>query len=164
MKKYITFLLVFTMMLILQMSAFAASGNDNQISNAGTTNVTVTTSISPSYTVQIPANVSVEYNKLSTEFGSIKLESARLDPGYAVKVNLDASGTLKNLADNSKTIAYVVNDGTTAFTAAQYTTAGQETPLTINITQEAWNSAYAGSYSDTVTFTVSYIDTNTNTQ
>lgn len=46
-----------------------------------------------------------------------------------------------------------------AFTAQQYTAAGQETPLTIDITQAAWNAAFAGSYSDTVTFTVSYVNT-----
>ena len=76
-----------------------------------------------------------------------------------MQVALDASGTLKNQADTTKTIAYTIKAGEDAFTSARYTTAGQETPLTIDITQEAWNTAFAGSYSDTVTFTVSYIDT-----
>ena len=39
-----------------------------------------------------------------------------------------------------------------------YTAAGQETPLTIAIAKDEWNKAAAGSYSDTVTFTVSYVD------
>ena len=83
-----------------------------------------------------------------------------IDPGYAVKVELNASGTLKNQADNTKTIAYTVNDTNgDAFTVGTYTTAGDKTDLTIDITQEAWNAAFAGQYSDTVTFTVSYINT-----
>ena len=32
----------------------------------------------------------------------------------------------------------------------------EKTELTICITADAWNAAYAGDYSDTVTFTVSY--------
>ena len=68
-------------------------------------------------------------------------------------------GKLKNVADASKTISYSVNDSKAAFTSAKYTAAGQETPLTIAIAKDEWNKAAAGSYSDTVTFTVSYVDT-----
>ena len=52
-----------------------------------------------------------------------------------------------------------MNDSKAAFTSAKYTAAGQETPLTIAIAKDEWNKAAAGSYSDTVTFTVSYVDT-----
>ena len=108
----------------------------------------------------IPANTTVAFNATSTPFGSVKLDAAQINPGYAVKVELNASGKLKNQADNNKTIAYTINDKNgKAFTAQQYTAAGQETPLTIDITQAAWNAAFAGSYSDTVTFTVSYVNT-----
>ena len=91
----------------------------------------------------------------------MELESAQIDPGYAVKVELKASGTLKNQVDSSKTIAYTIKDANDAFTDAQYTTAGDKTGRTIDITQDPWNAAFAGDYSDTVTFTVSYINTNT---
>ena len=35
---------------------------------------------------------------------------------------------------------------------------GDKTELSIHITANDWNAAYAGEYSDTVTFTVSYED------
>ena len=38
------------------------------------------------------------------------------------------------------------------------TKAGEETPLTIVIKKEDWKKAVAGQYSDTVTFTISYVD------
>lgn len=155
MKKFTAILLALILTLSISVTAFAAE--INQDSEPKTTDVTVTTSIDPTYTVTIPADVNVKFNETSTDFGSVKLDAAQIDPGYVVRVALNAGGTLKNAADSSKTIAYAVNDENGAFTSADYDTAGQETPLTIDITQEAWNTAYAGDYSDTVTFTVSYV-------
>lgn len=48
--------------------------------------------------------------------------------------------------------------GAGPFTSAQYTKAGEETPLTIAIKKEDWKKAVAGEYADTVTFTISYVD------
>lgn len=150
MKKLTALVLALVLVLSLSVTAFAAEDNRN---------TNITTSIAPTYTVTIPADTDVTFNALSTSFGSVTLTAAQIDPGYAVKVELNASGLLKNGADNTKTIAYAINDANGAFTSAQYTTAGDKTDLTIDITQEAWNAAFAGSYSDTVTFTVSYINT-----
>ncbi|MGN1473480.1 MAG: hypothetical protein ACI4WZ_05350 [Eubacteriales bacterium] len=157
MKKLTALALTMALALSLPVTAFAAE--INQGSDPKTADVTVTTSIAPTYTVTIPASTNVTFNTLSTSFGSVKLEAAQIAPGYAVKVELKASGLLKNKADASKTIAYAINGSDGAFSVGQYTTAGQETPLTIEITQAAWNAAFAGEYSDTVTFTVSYINT-----
>lgn len=149
MKKLTALALALVLVLSLSVIAFAADARDTNI----------TTSIDPTYTVTIPADTNVTFNALSTSFGSVKLTAAQIDPGYAVKVELNAGGTLKNQADATKTIAYTINDADGAFTGAQYTTAGDKTDLTIDITQAAWNAAFAGSYSDTVTFTVSYVST-----
>lgn len=155
MKKLTALALILVLVLSLSVTAFAVQIDQN--SNPKQTQVDVQTSISPTYTVSIPANTTVSFKALSTSFGSVKLDAAQIDPGYAVQVSLTASGTLKNQADPKKTIAYTIKDANGAFTTGQYTTAGDETALTIDITEAAWNAAFAGSYSDTVTFTVSYI-------
>lgn len=157
MKKLTAILLTSVLTLSLSSTAFAADINEADGSPKNT-DVTVTTSIEPTYTVTIPANTTVDFNATSTDFGSVKLDVAQLDPGYAVNVALNTSGTLKNAADASKTIAYTVENKNGRFLGTSFFTAGQEIPLTINITQDAWNSAFAGDYSDTMTFTVSYVE------
>lgn len=156
MKKFTAIIL--TLVLILSLSVTAFATEINQDSDPKTSDVTVTTSIEPTYTVTIPANTTVDFNATSTSFGAIQLDAAQIDPGYVVRVALDASGTLKNAKDTRKTIAYTVNDVNSAFVSADYTVAGQSTPLTIDITQDAWNTAFAGDYSDVMTFTVSYVE------
>ena len=156
MKKSIAILLTLILTLSLSATAFAAEISQN--SDPKTADVEVTTSIEPTYTVTIPSNTKVEFNAETTSFGAVTLNAAQIDPGYAVKVELNTDGTLENQADTSKTIAYTVNDANGAFTAAEYTTAGESTPLTINITKDAWNAAFAGDYKDIVTFTVSYAE------
>ena len=144
MKKIIAILLTLILTLSLSATAFAA-----EIKQDSDPNVEVTTSIEPTYTVTIPSNTKVEFNAETTSFGAVTLAAAQIDPGYAVKVELNTDGTLENQADTSKTIAYTVNDANGAFTVA---------PLTINITKDAWNAAFAGEYKDIVTFTVSYAE------
>ncbi len=126
----------------------------------GKQNTKITTSIDPTFTVSIPADTTVAFNAETTDFSEVKLVSAQIDPGKAVKVELDASGTLKNAEDDTKTIAYVVNEkeAGTQYVSGQYKAAGDATALKIDITKAAWDAAFAGSYSDTVTFTVSYVD------
>ena len=147
MKKLVSFALMLALSAALSATAFADDDNRS---------VEVKTHIDPTYTVTIPANTTVTFNAEDTSFGKIELTKAQLDPGKKVNVTLSASGTLKNSKDNRKTLAYQIQDGTTAFTSATYKMAGQSTALTIHIEQKDWNAAYAGDYADTVTVTISY--------
>lgn len=160
MKKIIATICALALTLGLSTTAFAAEVNES--SPEKNTDVTLTVSIAPTYTVTIPADTKIEFNKESTDFGKIELTAAQIDPGYVVKVSAEA-GELKNAADESKTIPYALNataaEGTekSAFTSAEYLTAGDHTPLTIDITKDDWNKAFAGSYTGVVTFKVEYI-------
>ena len=125
----------------------------------------ITTTIEPTYIVTIPADTKVAFNALDTDFGTIELTKARLDPGKVVRVHLDSDYKLKNKADESRTIRYDIvstdDVGTTGSLKnfdAQLEFEGDDCPLTIKITQDDWNAAYAGEYSDTVTFNVEYTD------
>lgn len=154
MKKI--FALAIAAIMALSASATAFAAEITQDSNPKTATATIKTSVAPKYTVSIPADVTVAFNATTTDFGSIEVTSAQIDPDKCIKVALDSNGNLINEADSTKVIPYTVTAGGAAFTSATYDATGDKTDLTINITQEDWNKAYAGEYSDTVTFEVSY--------
>ncbi len=131
----------------------------------------ITTEIDPTYIVTIPADTTVAFNDLTTDFGSVELTQARLDPGKQVVVTVDTDGELNNEADAEKVIPYMVTAQYATGAEGEvyvpfnvkgndliFDTAGQAFAMEIQITEDDWNAAYAGSYSDTVTFNVSYED------
>ena len=154
MKKLLAALLSIALFASISATAFAAE--INQDSNPKTATATIKTSVAPKYTVSIPADVTVAFNATTTDFGSIEVTSAQIDPDKCIKVALTSDGELNNTADSAKVIPYTVTAGGATFTSATYDATGDKTDLTINIAQDDWNKAYAGEYSDTVTFTVSY--------
>lgn len=147
MKKYLSFALAAALSAAFCATTFAAEDNRQ---------VKVETHIDPTYTVTIPANTTVRFEDEDTSFGAIKLTAAQLDPGKSVNVTLKSSGTLKNKNDTSKMLAYTIRSGESAFTSASYKKAGESTALTIHIAKDDWAKAYAGDYTDTVEFTISY--------
>ena len=119
----------------------------------------ITTSIDPTYTVTIPADVNVAFNATETAFGTIEVTASQIHPDKCIKVALATDKELNNAIDNTKVIPYAIKDSEGAeFTSATYLTEGDKTELSIHITADDWNAAYAGDYSDIVTFTVSYED------
>ena len=114
----------------------------------------ISVSIDPVYTVTIPANTTIERGEQSVKLGSVSLDNARLEPDKNVNVSVSASGKLKNSKDESKTIAYKIMDGKREFST--YAESGNSTNLTLSIDKSEWDKAYAGSYSDTLVFTISY--------
>lgn len=149
MKKAVSAAAAFVMASAMAATAFAAPADEER-------NTEITTQIEPTYTIVVPADTAVDFNATTTDFGAVELVAAQIDPSFAVNVTLDASGTLKNSADASKTIAYSVESEDGKYTTAAYHTAGDKTDLTINIAQSQWDEAFAGDYSDTVTFTIEY--------
>ena len=149
MKKLFAIVLTFALLASLSVTAFAANttGGDADI----------TTSIAPTYTVTIPADVNVQFNATETAFGAIEVTASQIHPDKQIRVTLTTDGELNNTIDTTKVIPYVIKDASGAgFTTATYLTEGDKTVLSIHITADDWNAAYAGDYTDTVTFTVSY--------
>ena len=151
MKKVFAVICAVAILMSLSVTAFAANttGGDADI----------TTSIEPTYTVTIPANTNVNFNATETAFGTIEVTASQIHPDKCIKVALTTDGELNNAIDATKVIPYVIKDAEgNAFTSATYLTEGDKTELSIHITADDWNAAYAGEYSDTVTFIVSYED------
>ena len=151
MKKLFALILTVALLMSMSVTAFAANTTGGEAD--------ITTSIDPTYTVTIPADVNVAFNAAETDFGAIEVEAARIHPNKCIKVALTCDGKLENSVDATKVIPYAIKDADgNAFTSATYLTAGDKTELAIHIAAADWNAAYAGDYSDTVTFTVSYVD------
>ena len=99
---------------------------------------TVSYHVDPAYQVTIPVDTSMRFNETETSYGNIVVEQAQAVIPYQI------------LAQDET--------GSRPFTSAQYTKAGEVTPLTSAIKKEDWKKAAAGEYADTVTFTISYVD------
>lgn len=123
---------------------------------------TVTYHVDPAYQVTIPVDTSMRFNETETSYGNIVVEQAQIEDGKCIQVSLLSDFTLKNFNNANAVIPYQILAEDTAenhpFTSAQYTKAGEETPLTIAIKKEDWKTAAAGEYADTVTFSISYVD------
>ena len=149
MKKLFAIILAVALVMGLSVTAFAANTTGG--------NADITTSIEPTYTVTIPANTNVNFNATETAFGAIEVTASQIHPDKQIRVTLTTDGELNNTIDTTKVIPYVIKDASGAgFTTATYLTEGDKTVLSIHITADDWNAAYAGDYTDTVTFTVSY--------
>ena len=149
MKKLFAIALALVLVASLSVTAFAANTTGG--------NADITTSIEPTYTVTIPANTNVNFNTTETAFGTIEVVASQIHPDKQIRVTLTTDGELNNTIDTTKVIPYVIKDASgAAFTTATYLTEGDKTVLSIHITADDWNAAYAGDYTDTVTFTVSY--------
>ena len=151
MKKVFAIVLTVALLMSLSVTAFAAN------TTGGDANIT--TSIAPTYTVTIPANTTVVFKATETNFGAIEVIASQIHPNKCIKVVLATDNKLENSIDATKVIPYTIKDSKgVEFTSATYLTEGDKTELSIHITANDWNAAYAGEYSDTVTFTVSYED------
>ena len=151
MKKLFAVILAVALVMSLSVTAFAANTTGGEAD--------ITTSIAPTYTVTIPADVNVQFNATQTAFGAIEVTASQIHPDKCIKVALVSDGKLENSIDATKVIPYAIKDSEgNPFTSATYLTEGDKTELSIHITADDWNAAYAGDYSDTVTFTVSYED------
>ena len=151
MKKLFAVILAVCLLASLSVTAFAANTTGGEAD--------ITTSIAPTYTITIPADVNVQFNATETAFGTIEVTASQIHPDKCIKVALATDKELNNAIDNTKVIPYAIKDSEGAeFTSATYLTEGDKTELSIHITADDWNAAYAGEYSDTVTFTITYED------
>ena len=168
-KKMIGGLSALTL-LAMPVTAYAVNPITEETEQTG--DALITTEIAPSYIVTIPTDTSVAFLASSTDFGSVELTQAQLDPGKAVSVTVVSDGELNNASAADKIIPYVLTaqyipsaeteDEFAPFNAKDsdlvFDTAGEAFAMTIEITEDDWNAAATGSYSDTVTFNIAYTD------
>ena len=146
MKKLASFALAFALCAACAVSALAANPT------SGVTQIT--TSIQPTYTVEIPAQTSIPFNATSTPLATnLGLSKAQLHPGSKVTVTVTVN-PLKNAKGNE--IPFALYEGNTVFTSADFTDTTKKVELSVHIAQSAWDAAPAGDYTGSITFTITY--------
>ena len=173
MKKFITMALVSAMALSVSITVFATDvkpGTDgNPAPNSAPT--TVNLIIAPTYTVTIPADITLnetkEYDgagKLTITYKNdllITAEAVRLAENKKIEVTMESDFNLDTAASSEYKLPYTVKvddsteDLTNGGTVALFGTNTAEQTSTLHFS--ANNPVYAGDYSDNVTFTIKLV-------
>lgn len=152
MKKFFAILLAVAMMATMSMTAFAATIEGE----SGT--VEVTYGVSQSYTVVIPADITLSADKDSTM--EVSASNVFIPYGNQLTVSISSANSwyLVDTADNSNKLSYSVKNGEAAvangdavLTVAAGNTDGDTVTLTTTLVDTA---TISGTYKDTITFTV----------
>ena len=147
MKKLLCSLL--TLSLIFCAVALA-EGEYNE--NDSTATTTLTTTIkgpdAPTYTVIIPSTLAIAPNATSTAL-SIQLEEVA--NASEISITTANSGSMTNGSDG--TIDFTVTSNELSF--SNFNTLPSTKTMTITITTEEWQKAPAGTYTGTMSFTIS---------
>ena len=152
-KKIITLALAAAMLSATGITAFAADTEVNQDTTPPTGATTVNYQVDPAYTVVIPESVTLtdaDVTAIIKIYGADENSNVVIGKGQKVNVaNTDGD-----------TIAYTVNDKNAVAdltTVAECTAADGKKDTNITFTKTG-TAAYAGTYTDTLTFTVSLED------
>ena len=97
MKKVCAVILTVALLASVSVNAFAANTTGGKAD--------ITTSIAPTYTVTIPADVNVAFNATETDFGAIEVAASQIHPDKCIKVALTTDGEL-NKVDTDGVITY----------------------------------------------------------
>lgn len=159
MKKLLSFTLALVMVLSLSVTVFA--GTVDQDSSPKTADTSVTFDVDPTYTVTIPATVTLAKAADGSykQDADITAENVRLLEGQTITVTLAGDFKLTTGAVGATyELPYTVKVGTsdtaiaTGDIVATFNTDTNSQSGTLHFAAE--NPTYAGNYSDTVTFTI----------
>lgn len=147
MKKLLCVLL--TLSLILCAAALAEDTYDEDDSTASTT---LTTTIkgpdAPSYTLIIPSTLTITPNATST---TLTVQLTEANNANSIRVETAANGSMTN--GSGGTIEFTVTSNELTF--SNFANLPATKTMAIGITAEQWQQAAAGTYTGTMSFTIS---------
>ncbi len=163
MKKIFAVILAACLLATLSVTAFASDIDQDSESKNGATKVSF--NVDPTYTVTIPETVTLEkktVNNIVTYENDLTISASdvRLTQNSGIAVSLDSDYTMEvtdAVASNPYQLPYKVFVDETEITAESNTVAlfgtnKNNQSTTLHITAE--DPEYAGTYTDTVTFTI----------
>lgn len=157
MKKIPAGVLTVALCLSMTVPAFATEIDQDTTPQEGTT--TLSASKAATYVVAIPEKAEIVFDTEVNPIGEIEYKEGNLEPDAYVTVTLSEQTPLANNVDDSDTIPYEIQSGGADFESVIYdesTEAGTKTPLSVNITKEAWEAARSGNYTASLTFMIQY--------
>lgn len=145
---------------------FSANTVSTTPANTSTGQLTITAEVGVSYTLSIPTAMGTITAAGDHEAGTLYASDLTLGEGDKLTVTAEHDDALTH-TNNTDTLAYVLNSAahgseekaayqSVAFTSESATGIEGGTDLYVSISQEDWNAAAAGTYTDTVTFRVAY--------
>ena len=147
MKKLLCVLLTLSLILC---AAALAEGTYNQ--NNSTASTTLTTTIkgpdAPSYTLIIPSTLTITPNATST---TLTVQLTEANNADSIRVETAANGSMTN--GSGGTIEFTVTSNELSF--GNFSSLPSAKTMAIGITAEQWQQAAAGTYTGTMSFTIS---------
>ena len=160
MKKLLSLLLALTLLCSLSVTAFADTSGDQTIT------LTVPETPSPTCTLNIPADMTVEYRAASTALTMPTITNVSdLSDDVRIHVYIGYTG---NFSSGSNTIPFTLvgpgdqtilqGDASSRSVVGYYTNASgyynnyPDGAMTLDITEDAWNAAAPGNYSTVITY------------
>ncbi len=153
MKRLTALVLVLALLCPLGITAAATDGGDT----------TMSYTVNANYTVTIPATVSGNSASLSIDAAPVLEEGQKVVISIADSANYYNGFRLK-LKGADAYVGYTISDGTNTLAMGSVVLeqpAAAEQAATVNLTFTPEKAAYAGDYSDTLTFTIAVADTAT---
>lgn len=149
MKKLLCVLLTLSLILILCATALAEDTYDEDDSTASTT---LTTTIkgpdAPSYTLIIPSTLTITPNATSA---TLTVQLTEANNVNSIRVETAANGSMTN--GSGGTIEFTVTSNELSF--GNFSSLPSAKTMAIGITAEQWQQAAAGTYTGTMSFTIS---------
>ena len=149
MKKLLCVLLTLSLSLILCATALAEDTYDEDDSTASTT---LTTTIkgpdAPSYTLIIPSTLTITPNATWT---TLTVQLTEANNANSIRVKTAANGSMTN--GSGGTIEFTVTSNELSF--GNFSSLPSAKTMVIGITAEQWQQAAAGTYTGTMSFTIS---------
>lgn len=149
MKKLLCVLLTLSLSLILCATALAEDTYDENDSTASTT---LTTTIkgpdAPSYTLIIPSTLTITPNATSA---TLTVQLTEANNVNSIRVETAANGSMTN--GSGGTIEFTVTSNELSF--GNFSSLPSAKTMAIGITAEQWQQAAAGTYTGTMSFTIS---------
>lgn len=153
MKRLTALVFVLALLCPLGITAAATDGGDT----------TMSYTVNANYTVTIPATVSGDSASLSIDAAPVLEEGQKVVISIADSANYDNGFRLK-LKGADAYVGYTISDGANTLAMGSVVLeqpAAAEQAATVNLTFTPEKAAYAGDYSDTLTFTIAVADTAT---